>query len=275
MRPLRAIITLALIILAVGASSALGAGDDYPAAYRNGDPATQADRWGYAVRTQPSFVAWRLEQAGITGSANQGWGLMVQSASSVEELRDLLAPMLGARVDTTPEAGAIALWPSPGAFSFTSWVSAVNGDGTVATENYSTNNGYYEIPTTQAPWYVHLPPRGGITVAPVPQTPGPVLPPAPPPVVTPVRFVPSMSVFAFSGHRLQLRTKLERARLVSVQITGPGPTVTIRRVIAAGRRITTLRVRPRLAQGRYVVTLRNGDRAAPAITLRSRARKTA
>lgn len=239
-RRLLGVLILALALLGP-ASSALGAGDDYPAAYRNGDPASDADRWGYTVRTQPSFVAWRLEQAGIRGTANQAWGLIVQSSLSVEDLRDL-AGSLGGRVDTTPEAGSIALSPgSASGTSFTAWVSAVNGDGSVATENYSTANGYYVIPMTSAPWYVHLP-SGARTPA----------DPTDPDAGAGSR-TSALRGLTLGRRSLTARITAVSAGRVRFTVTGKGRRITVGRTVAAGRRLVVVRIPRRLAAGRYRV----------------------
>jgi surface antigen len=140
------LIALAIALLAglVLAPMARAGTDDYPAQWRNVAQDSAIDSWGYYNRECTSFVAWRLharngfEMPRAIGNAGS-WGSWFSAH--------------GYAVNGTPGVGAIA--ESSG---HVAWVEAVNGDGTVTTEeyNYSYNGTYNERRVaTSAFHYIH------------------------------------------------------------------------------------------------------------------------
>jgi surface antigen len=150
---------------AMGTSSALATGDDYP--YR-AYTSNVADRWGFTVRQCVSFVAWREAQAGHPmDNATQHWG----SALSWDEA----ASRLGVAISSRPVVGAIAQWnagerspwytnPSTtptgtitaGPYGHVAWVSHVYSDGSVQIEQYNmSGNRSYSVMRVKAPRYLY------------------------------------------------------------------------------------------------------------------------
>ncbi|MDB5185748.1 MAG: hypothetical protein JWL85_271 [Candidatus Saccharibacteria bacterium] len=86
-----------------------------------------ADQRSYCWRNCTSYVAYRLETAGVTASDYQSLGHAYQWAES--------AAARGIKVGLEPKAGAVAYW-TDGIYGHVAWVEKVNGDGTVATSNY-------------------------------------------------------------------------------------------------------------------------------------------
>lgn len=98
------------------------------------------DQWLFCRRNCTSYVAYRLNRAGI-GFTNyykdQRWG----HARNWDDV----ARRVGIPTGTTPRVGAVAYWNQPygGGYGHVAWVEGVNADGSVRTSNW---NGLTEKP---------------------------------------------------------------------------------------------------------------------------------
>ncbi len=116
--------------------------ESYPYAHSAPD---KPDRWGFYTRECTSFVAWRLNQAGIAlrdhdyPAPGIHWGDAAHWADAARQA--------GIPVDRTPVPGAVAQFP-PGVDGASShghvaWVLQVNADGTVTVEDYNWHGHTY------------------------------------------------------------------------------------------------------------------------------------
>ena len=102
------------------------------------------DPWNFYYRECTSYVAWRLNQAGIAFSNTYGgvhWG----NANNWDDAARALAAMPGfgpVTVDATPEVGDVAQ-SNGGSYGHVAYVVAVNPNDTVDVEeyNYDVENG--------------------------------------------------------------------------------------------------------------------------------------
>lgn len=122
--------------------------DDYPQLERSAAPDTIVpDDWGYANRECTSFVAWRMARDGHpipNGWYNANlWGNEAGQAGFV--------------VNSTPTVGAIAQW-NAGTNGHVAYVSQVNPDGSVNTEDYNwASTGVYAFHlNVRAERYIHI-----------------------------------------------------------------------------------------------------------------------
>ncbi|WP_437593335.1 CHAP domain-containing protein [Sorangium sp. So ce1000] len=124
-------------------------GDDYP--YANRPFCTNSscvDPWNFYYRQCTSFVAWRMNQLGIDFANRMGGGHFGNA-----EHWDDNAESLGYAVDSSPTENAIAVWEARRGMpnGHVAVVQYVNGDGTIAIEEYNLHNdGKYGTRTIQA-----------------------------------------------------------------------------------------------------------------------------
>src|SRR5579875_605686 len=133
-------------------------GDEYDWGYWNGDTFQPYDQWGYEYRNCTSYVAWRLSEAGVSASLFTDLGNADQWIGAVRGKS-------GVTVNSTPSAGAVAVWDSPGV-GHVAWVDSVSGSTvTVSDYNYAETGAYDQHSIASTPsGYIHFPGSGGGTV---------------------------------------------------------------------------------------------------------------
>jgi surface antigen len=163
-RKLLSALVLVVTMLALSASPAHAAGDDYR--WRT-DTTGKTDVWGYTMRQCVSFVAWRMYQyKHPIPNASQHWG----SAYHWDET----AKALGKPVTTRPKVGAVAQWNAnetsryygangavgtmkAGAYGHVAYVMGVYSDGSVKVEQYNVGgNRAYSVMRVKAPRYLYI-----------------------------------------------------------------------------------------------------------------------
>ena len=120
--------SLCYLLLSAGTASA--GTDDYPSQWAAPHAKDSlADTWNEFNRECTSFVAWRLH-------ARNGFEMPFHDDASGWK-DDALAR--GYTVNTTPAVGAVAWWSG----GHVGWVEAVNGNGTINTEEYNWDTTAY------------------------------------------------------------------------------------------------------------------------------------
>jgi surface antigen len=113
------------------------------------------DIWGFFQRECTSFVAWRLNDAGIRFHNNYdgvGEGRDFSDASNWLSA----AQRFGIPYDNSPSVGSVAWWSS----NHVAWVSAVDNQGYITIEEYNKNfDGNWStrtIPASSVQKYIHF-----------------------------------------------------------------------------------------------------------------------
>lgn len=150
--PLRILIAFLVLVTTLGGALTGTARSAFAATYHAGYEETatgnsndgnlsdcDADQWNFCRRNCTSFVAYKLNQAGVpfhNNYKNVKWG--------DGRNWDDAARAVGIPTGSTPKVGAVAYWNEPYAngYGHVAWVEGVNSDGSVRTSNY---NGLKEI----------------------------------------------------------------------------------------------------------------------------------
>ncbi len=158
-----------MVALALSAASPTGATlgvNDFP--YRG--TVGVLDPWGFYTGYCTSFVAWRLNQAGVRfhGASLTGPNGQTRQFGNGGNW-DTAAVQVGFTVDTHPAVGAVAVWHGGegGAWStgHVAYVMAVDSTGRARVEEYNWSVRYgYDQRVVAAPRYIHF--RSAATVAP-------------------------------------------------------------------------------------------------------------
>ena len=169
------------VIIRGGKGSAIAAGDDYPAKWRDRPQDSVLDQWREYNRECTSFVAWALYSRNgfnmpFYDNANE-WGPDAQKR--------------GYLVNATPAVGSVA-WSNKGEYGHVAYVVAVNGS-TITVEEYNEHfNGTYDQRTVAASaftGYIHFKDPSVTLVQ--SQAPPPASQPAPGPTQTVTVTTPS------------------------------------------------------------------------------------
>ncbi|GGA57983.1 hypothetical protein GCM10007416_33990 [Kroppenstedtia guangzhouensis] len=128
--------------------------DNYP--YKTANT-SGADRWGFYIRQCTSFVAWRLNQAGIPFHNTMKGGRFGNAENWADNAR-----RLGYTVNNKPAVGAVAQW-NAGAFGHSgyghvAYVTAVDGSK-ITIEEYNYKRFSYSrrtLPASQVSNYIHF-----------------------------------------------------------------------------------------------------------------------
>ncbi len=163
------LVAAGMTALALSAASPTGAtlgADDFP--YRG--TVGVLDPWGFYTGYCTSFVAWRLNQAGIHlhGASLMGTNGQTRQFGNGGNW-DAAAAQVGFTVDTHPAVGAVAVWHGGegGAWStgHVAYVMAVDSTGRARVEEYNWSVRFgYDQRVVAAPRYIHF--TSGATVAP-------------------------------------------------------------------------------------------------------------
>lgn len=133
----------------------VGAGDDYPAKYKNAALDSIVDEWNFYNRECTSFVAWCLNSRNNVKFTNQYKG-----ASRWGDAKDwgTVAKSKGVPVNKTPAVGAVAWW-TKGTYGHVAWVSKVSGSNvTIEEYNWGTAGKYgtRTIAASDPSGYIHI-----------------------------------------------------------------------------------------------------------------------
>ncbi|SGO70005.1 Soluble lytic murein transglycosylase precursor [Mycobacterium tuberculosis] len=131
-----------------------GGVDNYP--YKTANT-SGADRWGFYIRQCTSFVAWRLNEAGIPFHNTMKGGRFGNAENWADNAR-----RLGYTVNNKPAVGAVAQW-NAGAFGHSgyghvAYVTAVDGSK-ITIEEYNYKQFSYSrrtLPASQVSNYIHF-----------------------------------------------------------------------------------------------------------------------
>lgn len=137
----------------------LAPNDDYPyASSASCNPPVGKDPWGFYQGQCTSFVAFRLNQRGLTFNNRMQGGHFGNAEHWDDNARNL-----GYTVDDTPAPDAIAVWDAEhyGRQGHVAVVKCVGDDGTVVVEEYNLHldckYGIRTISDTPPDHYIHIP----------------------------------------------------------------------------------------------------------------------
>lgn len=133
----------------------VGAGDDYPAKYKNAALDSIVDEWNFYNRECTSFVAWCLNSRNQVKFTNQYKGA---SRWGNANTWGTVAKSLGVTVNKTPAVGAVAWW-NTGTYGHVAWVSKVSGSNvTIEEYNWGTAGKYgtRTIAASNPTGYIHI-----------------------------------------------------------------------------------------------------------------------
>nr|WP_245891291.1 CHAP domain-containing protein [Desmospora activa] len=140
--------------LVIGDRVAGGSGDQYP--YKEANT-SGVDPWGFYIRQCTSFVAWRLNDAGIEFHNTMRGGRFSNAENWDDNAREL-----GVKVNNKPAVGAVAQWDA-GAFGHSNlghvaYVVEVDGDRiTIEEYNYEPYSfSKRSIPASQVSNFIHF-----------------------------------------------------------------------------------------------------------------------
>jgi surface antigen len=121
-----------------------------------GSPFRPSDQWGYEYRNCTSYVAWRLDRAGVGARLFTDLGNASQWLSSVAGERGVVVNMI-------PSPGAVAVWAASGGVGHVAWVDSTRSGAagvtvTVSDYNYGgTGTFATHVVTTPPSGYIHFP----------------------------------------------------------------------------------------------------------------------
>lgn len=130
-----------------------GGADKYP--YKTANT-SGADRWGFYIRQCTSFVAWRLNEAGISFHNTMKGGRFGNAENWADNARQL-----GYTVNNKPAVGAVAQWKAgnhASKFGHVAYVTAVDGSK-ITIEEYNYKRFSYSrrtLPASQVSNYIHF-----------------------------------------------------------------------------------------------------------------------
>jgi surface antigen len=127
---------LCAVLLAPGPAHASIGVNDYPGNLANAARDAVVDPWAFYNRECTSFVAWRINNDDHAAFSNNMTGLN-HVAGHFGDASNWAAnaAAIGYAVNTSPAAGAIAVWPS--SVGHVAYVDGVNSGGTINTEEYN------------------------------------------------------------------------------------------------------------------------------------------
>lgn len=165
------LLLLALALSGLVATPALAV-DDYPAYLKNAPIASLSDPWGQPNRVCSSFVAFRLNRDGtkLREPDLHYYKILAATQGSLADMQSAV-DAAGARLDTTPEPGAMAVWlrGEDGVTGLhVAYIAEVYPDGTALVEEYNIDgDGLYHTEILRPPHVVHFP-KGTLGSSPPP-----------------------------------------------------------------------------------------------------------
>ncbi|GAA2999887.1 CHAP domain-containing protein [Actinokineospora diospyrosa] len=139
----------------------------YDPGYESTAVGTKYDQWGFARRNCTSFVAYKLNQAGIPFANSYGqpsgqrWGDAANWLAAADRA--------GVPYGNNPMVGAVAWWDGSrgGGSGHVAWVESINGDGSVNVTSYNgLNETYYPQSGQRAHKYLYFPHVNPVPVPP-------------------------------------------------------------------------------------------------------------